>query len=277
MALRPRFLLLLGLIAVLLPGIRLEAQLRPLDPINWAVLQPDRTLSAEAGIGVYQDQRASLAGTEGQLLELGTFRLVWNTGRVGLEAAGTVRRVFEDETVFAAPVEGTRAPDGSRRTDSGDYRLATTVRLTPKRPDLIALLRFGTRLPTTDNVVGLERDQTDFFATVAGRIKRGGASISAETGVGIFGSSVVENFEQSDVWLYAISTAYQTRWITPSLELVGQADGLQGWTIRGTENLQELRMGVRVGDEFWVRLNGVKGLTPFSPQAGLVISAGMLR
>jgi hypothetical protein len=256
---------------------QLHAQLRPLDPINWWVMQPGRSVSAELGAEFLQGQRASLAGVEGELLELGKFRLIWQTGRVSLEAAGTVRRVFHDESVFAEPVEGTRPPNGSRRADSGDYRVATTVRLTPEHPDLMAALRFGARLPTTDNRVGLERDQTDFFALVAGRISRGGASLAAETGVGIFGTSVQEGFEQSDVLLYALTAQYETRGIAPSVALVGQADGLQGWTIRGNEDLRELRFGVRTTGRYWIRANLIRGLADFSPRNGLAVSAGLLR
>ncbi|MDQ3522009.1 MAG: hypothetical protein M3434_06715 [Gemmatimonadota bacterium] len=267
----------------LLPGLfmlfppQLNAQLRPLDPLNWWVMQPGKSVSAELGAEFLQGQRASLAGVEGELLELGKFRLVWQTGRVSLEAAGTLRRVFQDQSVFADPVEGTRASDGSRRIDSGDYRVATTVRLTPERPDLMAALRFGARLPTTDNRVGLERDQTDFFALVAGRIARGGASLAAETGVGIFGSSVQKGFEQSDVLLYALTAQYETPWLAPSVVLVGQADGLRGWTIRGNEDLRELRFGVRTTGRYWIRASLIRGLTDFSPRTGLAISAGLLR
>jgi hypothetical protein len=267
----------------LLPGLfmlfppQLNAQLRPLDPLNWWVMQPGKSVSAELGAEFLQGQRASLAGVEGELLELGKFSLIWQTGRVSLEAAGTVLRVFQDNSVFAEPVEGTRSPNGSRRTDSGDYRVSTTVRLTPERQDLMAALRVGTRLPTTDNRVGLERDQTDFFALVAGRIERAGASLAAETGVGIFGTSVQDGFEQSDVLLYALTAQYQTRWLAPSVALVGQSDGLRGWTIRGNEDLRELRFGVRTTGRYWARANLIRGLTDFSPRTGLVVSAGLLR
>ena len=263
--------------AGLLVPLQLRAQLRPLDPINWQVMQPGRSVSAELGAEALRGQRASLAGVEGDLLELGKFSLIWHTGRVSLEAAGTVRRFFQDKSVFAEPVEGTRAPNGSRRADSGDYRVATTVRLTPERPDLMAALRFGARLPTTDNRVGLERDQTDFFALVGGRIARGGASLEAETGVGIFGTSVQEGFEQSDVLLYAVTALYETRWLAPSVALVGQADGLRNWTIRGNEDLRELRFGVRTTGRYWIRVNVIRGLTDFSPRTGFVVTGGLLR
>lgn len=263
--------------SLILASPQLHGQLRPLDPVNWRVMQPGKSVAAELGAEFLQGQRASLAGVEGELLELGKFSLVWRTGRVSLEAAGTVHRVFEDESVFAEPVAGTRSPNGSRRIDTGDYRLATTVRLTPERPDVMAALRFGTRLPTTNNVVGLERDQTDFFALVAGRVAHGGASLAAEAGVGIFGTSVREGFEQSDVLLYAVTAQYETRWLAPSVALVGQADGLRGWTIRGNEDLRELRLGLRTSGDYWLQAHWIRGLTDFSPRTGFVVSAGLLR
>src|SRR5688500_4654699 len=72
------------------------AQLRPLEPIPWKVLTERETFRGHLGAAFLRDQRASLAGTSGDLWEVGNFSLAWRTGRVVLEAAGTAQRVFRD-------------------------------------------------------------------------------------------------------------------------------------------------------------------------------------
>src|SRR5262245_54555033 len=145
--------------------VPLSAQLRPLEPLPWDVLGQPATLHVSARSGWFDAQRASLAGTVGRLIELGEVRAVVRAGRVLLEFAGTPQRIFEDDSVFAAPAGGAEAPPVNRRRhDSGDYRVSTVIPLFDRRVQ--AVLRFGTRLPTTDNRIGLDRDQTDFFALV---------------------------------------------------------------------------------------------------------------
>jgi hypothetical protein len=270
-----RFVLLLG-VALSLGAQSAGAQLRPLDPLDWSVFDQDRTVSARIGAGVFHRQRASLAGTEGRLTELGNFSVVWRTGRVALEASGTVMRSFDDEAVFAEPVGGAETPDGAPRRDSGDYRVATAIRLTPADAAALVALRFGTRLPTTDNLVGLERDRTDFFGLISGRLRHGGLSLGAETGVGIHGSRDLE-YEQVDAWLYTVTAGYQHVWLTPFITVTGHWDGLRGWQIRGNEDLRELRLGVRAGTQHWLQACVVRGLTDFSPHSGLLLSAGFAR
>ena len=253
------------------------AQLRPLDPLVWEVLQPDRSFSGAMGVGVHQDQRASLAGTTGRLMELGNFQLTWRSGRIAVEAAGTVRRILEEEDRFANPAGGARAGLG-RRSDSGDYRLATTVVLTPARQpaDPVVVARFGTRLPTTDNRVGLERDQTDFFGLLGARTSRGRLALEGETGIGIYGTRDL-NFEQSDLWLYSIAARFRDGRVSSVLTILGQMDWSAGEPVRSNEDLAELRAAVSFGTRRWLRAEAVKGLTPFSPSAGLLLSAGVTR
>ena len=248
------------------------AQLRPLEAADWSVLD-GRGWHVEVGSGVYSGQRASLAGTEGRLWELGTFTVAVALGRVAVQVSGTALRTFRDEAVFAEPLDGTRPPDGRYRYDTGDYQLSTVVGLLPREGGFDALLRFGARLPTTDNGVGLERDRTDFFGTVAGRWARGPLALSAEAGIGILGTRDAR-MEQVDPVLYAASVAHRLGPVTPSLKIVGQHDTRAGAELRGTEDLSELRAGLRVHWEPWVELTVVRGLTAFSPDWGMAIRMG---
>lgn len=248
------------------------AQLRPLEAADWAALDGGGW-QLEVGSGVYSGQRASLAGTEGKLWEVGTFRAAVSLGRVALQLSGTAFRVFRDEAVFAEPLDGTRPPDGRHRIDTGDYQVSTLVGLLPDDRTFDALIRFGARLPTTDNGVGLERDRTDFFGTVAGRYTRGRLSAAAEAGIGIMGTRDAQ-MEQVDPILYAGSVAYRWGPVSPRLEVVGQHDTRSGSDLRGTEDLSELRAGLKVLGEPWVQLTLVRGLTAFSPDWGVTLRVG---
>jgi hypothetical protein len=165
------------------------------------------------------------------------------------------------------------ADDGERR-DAGDYRILTAVRLTREAAPVAAALRFGTRLPTTDNTVGLDRDATDFFATLGGRAARGRLALQAEAGVGIFGTRE-DAFEQDDLLIYAARSEYAAGPVVPMLTVVGQQVGTGHREIRGNESLGEVRLGVRAGRRRWLLAEAVAGYTDFSPGFGVLVSAGM--
>ncbi len=265
---------LIGLTLSIAPTV--DAQLRPLDPFDWRVLEGEGTVLVEAGAGWLDEQRASLAGTEGTLWEAGNFRAFWRTGRVVIEAGGTVRRIFRERSRFAAAEPFVTVDDDGRRADSGDYRIATGVRLTNEGAPVAALLRFGARLPTTDNRVGLDRDATDFFATIGGRTRKGPLALQAEAGVGIFGTRDPD-FEQDDLLVYAVKAEYHAGPIVPSFAVIGQQVGAGHSEIRGNESLGEVRAGLRVGRREFVRAEVVRGYTSVSPAWGVLVSAGVVR
>ena len=252
------------------------AQLRPLDQADWRLIEGRGTLAARGGFSHLKDQRASLAGTSGALWEAGLFTLAWRTGRVVLEASGTAQRYFREDEVFAAPYDDVDPSDDGRRHDSGDYRIGTSVRLTPERSPITAAVRFGTRLPTTDNETGLDRDAVDFFATVGLSSAIGPLALSAETGIGIHSTREVR-FEQEDVLVYSARAELPGYRISPSIEAVGQRHGPSHAAIRGVEDLGELRAGLRFGRRYYVSVEAVKGYETFSPSAGLIVTAGIRR
>jgi hypothetical protein len=251
----------------------LAAQLRPLDPVDWQAVAGAHDVSVQLGIGVFHGQRASLAGLEGRLVEAGEVRAGWRTGRVLIEAGGTVRRLFDDYARYAEPAGGARPPTGERLSDRGAWRIGTVVRLTePEAPALLAL-RFGTRLPNPDNRVGLDRDQTDFYALAGARLRQGGLSLGAELGLGINGTRDPE-YEQSDVVLYTAVAEWRHGAFSPRIALTGQHDGNRAILLRGNEDLSELRLGLRVGGRWWVAADAVRGLLPYSPSRGLTLAVG---
>ena len=253
-----------------------QAQLRPLDAMQSRLFIENATLAAEIGGSRLFDQRASLAGENGNLWELGTFTLAWRTGRVILEAAGTAQRFFRETSIFEPPYPDVEPADDRRRHDSGDYRVSTTVRLTPSTFPAAGTLRFGTRLPTTDNTTGLDRDAIDFFATVGLASTRGPLFVTGEAGLGIH-TTREARFEQDDLFLYALRGEYSLGPVSPTIAVIGQMHGSAHSAIRGVENLGEVRAGVRAGRRYFLRAEYVRGYEEFSPSDGFILTAGLIR
>ena len=252
-----------------------RAQLRPLEPLQWRLFTEGATLSASAGVARLNDQRASLAGETGNLWEAGNFSLGWRSGRFVLEAAGTAQRFFRRTSTFTSRYPDVEQAANGRRHDSGDYRVSTSVRLTPARWTVVGAARFGTRLPTTDNTTGLDRDAVDFFATIGGARSSGSLALTAEAGLGIH-TTREQQFEQDDLFLYAARVEYRLGPLIPSAAIIGQMHGTTHSEIRGVEDLGELRLGFRAGRHRWVRFEYVNGYERFSPSNGLIVTAGLL-
>lgn len=249
-----------------------RAQLRPLDPVDFRSFA-GAPVRVQIGVGRYADQYASLAGTRGTLWEVGNVHASIRSGRMIMEIGGTVQRFFKDGEVVAEPAGDARAPapDGKRH-DAGDYRVGTVLRLTSLQSRTLATLRFGTRLPTTDNRVGLDRDATDFYTTLAAHTLLGRVALGVEAGLSINGTRKA-TYEQSDVLVYALSAEVRGARITPSFAILGQQD-FQEFAVRGNEDLAEIRAGVRLGDTRWLNATWVHGFSDASPSNGLQISLG---
>lgn len=263
----------LAIAALVVPAYASEAaaQLHPYEPLEWSLFRERRAAVAYFGAALFFDQRASLAGQAGSLYELGRLGGAIRTGRIVLSAEGTAFRALRDPDRFAEPY-GDADADG-KLADAGDFLVSTAVRLTPDDAPVTATLRFGTRLPTTDNQVGLERDATDFFAFFGGAGERRGVRASAEMGVGIHGTREPA-YEQSDVFVYLVGLEFVDAPGRPSVLLLGHADGLSDRAIRGSEELAQLRLRLRSAGDVWIRGEVSRGLTPFTGAWGLIASVG---
>lgn len=250
----------------------LQAQLRPLEPMNWAALEnPGATV--ELGASVLDGQYAPLAGTRGRLWELGTVELTWSVGRASVTAAGSTRLIFHDRTVVAPPTGDARPPDGSVRRDRGVLSISAALLLAGS-PDSRALgLRLGARLPTGENTVGLSRDQTDFFTSLAGAWSPGAWRISGEAGLAILGTRQRWQ-EQVDQLLFATRVLRDLGDWRPYAEVVGRHDTRPGEEIRGVESLGEVRIGTYLGRRRWLRVEALRGWTRQGPDWGVRLLVG---
>jgi hypothetical protein len=250
-------------------------QLRPTGPVEWDIFENVRPWAFGLGVGLIEGQRASLAGTTGDLLEGGNFRIAYRSGRIGLEFTGTLARRFRDEAILRSPAPGTDGPTGKIRHDAGDVLATTLIRLNGADSPFLVALRFGTRLPTTSNEPGLDRDRTDFFTTLAARYRVGRFAVSAETGLGIL-STRVDGIDQLDVQNFSAGVESRVGPVIATASIVGQDDWHRR-VVRGNEDLSELRFGLRAGDRQWVSVTAVKGIAQFSPGYGVLVMLGVRR
>ncbi|HUF49332.1 MAG TPA: SURF1 family protein [Longimicrobiales bacterium] len=263
--------LLLGMLLAL-GAHPVHAQLRPLEPFDWRIFDDGFVVSAAAGMGMLWGQRASLAGSEGRLIEGGIYELTARSDRMAVTASGTAVWHFVETRQTGPPAHGVLAASDGVRSEVGVATVATAVDLSLPRWTTGLVLRFGATIPTTSDESGLDRDRTDFFATIAVHHPLGPLSLWMENGVGINGTTSSE-YPQSDVWNYAFGASYALRTVRPSALLVGRQDG-HSWIVRGNEDLRELRFGIEAGHQRWIAIHYIRGLTAYSPRHGFRVGAG---
>ncbi|CAN5884192.1 hypothetical protein BH23GEM9_BH23GEM9_00050 [soil metagenome] len=253
-----------------------SAQLRPLDPLEWRVFDDRTWLAAGLGMGVLWEQPATLAGTRGTLLEAGAWDITFRSGRMAISLGGTALWRMTDEVEEMPPIGTSRPPDGTARQEVGRAQASTLLRLSPDSWPFDVVVRFGTTLPTSSDESGLERDRTDFFALAGLRYRHDRLTLAAENGVAINGT-VVPEYPQSDSWTYSFTAAYRLHGMATAVaSVVGQEDGLRHSHIRGNEDLRELRVGLDMGRDRWLRVRYIRGLRDLSPAHGVRVSAGFL-
>jgi surfeit locus 1 family protein len=264
---------LIALALIASPG-RAAAQLRPLEPLDWRIFDEPVVLLGAAGSGLLWDQPATLAGTRGTLLEIGTYSLALRSARIAIQVDGTALWHLTEHDTITAPDDVVEPSDGVRQ-EAGLAFASTAFRFSPDSWPADLVLRFGATIPTTSNESGLERDRTDFFALLGARYRRGALELSAENGLGINGTRR-PGLPQSDVWTYAFGAAYSVRSLALAAEFIGRQDG-HSYVIRGNEDLRELRAGFDLGRAHWVSVRYIRGMADnASPDHGLRVSAGFL-
>jgi hypothetical protein len=252
------------------------AQLRPVDPIDWAGFEEARGSVALGGT-LLSGQRAAFLGTAGRLVEVGALELTFRVDRLLLHVVASPYQRFTGSDRFAEPAVGVERRDGAR-VDAGSVVASTTVPLggsgaRTARAQQFAL-RFGMRLPTHDDAIGLERDETDVFATFGTRRVVGAWDVAGEVGFGIFGVRSPTG-GQTDPILYAASIRRDGALLRPYLEWTGHHDTRAQGAPRGNENLSEVRIGVEVGNRWWLDAQAIAGLSTFSPDAGGRVRVGL--
>jgi hypothetical protein len=272
----PRIVVPPAIAAIILLGgaAPVNAQLRPLDPMEWSIFDDDVRVAASVGTSILWDQAATLAGTRGRLHEVGNYTAAFRSGRFAMSLGGTALLRYHDRERYAEPIGAARAPNGSVREDAGRAIAATLVRLSEHHWPVDLVVRFGSVIPTTSDDAGLDRDRTDFFALLGARYQRGDLAVSMENGVGINGT-VHADYPQSDVWTYQFGLSWGNPRFRGVAALVGHQDGMRR-TVRGNEDQREARIGVDVGRTRSFAIRYVIGLAEHSPRSGISVRGSIL-
>ncbi len=253
------------------------AQMRPLDPIEWEAFSAPGG-RASLGLAVLSGQRAALLGSKGRLLDLGMVSAAFRVDRVVITVLGSARRAFDQQERYSEPAEGVR-PGDDDRSDAGTVTIATTVALgVPAGGDpgtASWAARFGVRLPTTDDREGLERDETDVFASVGGRHRTDAWELAGELGASIFGVHG-NRFAQTDPYQYAAAVRMLGRRARPYAHVTGHVDTRTHGPPRGNDNLSEVRVGAEIGGRRWIDAAAILGLSRHSPAWGVRVRAGIV-
>jgi hypothetical protein len=253
------------------------AQQRPLVTEDVEPVKPG-AVRFEAGFDFLQEKDYPVSGLNGDLARLGLVSLTFGlASNVEAEIGGAIRNRLKINRQFrASSVPLQFDPTGSSTSDTGDFYLATKIKLrseTRRAPGLG--FRFGVELPNSNQSRGIGLNQTNFFATVLVAKSLGKARLIGNLGLGILSAPVdasgnISPFTQNDVALFGLAGTYQ---FNSRFALVSEVNGRYSARRNaplGTESDGAARLGVRIraGGLYW-DIAGIRGLYPRSESSGV--------
>ena len=260
---------------VLVFAISASAQQRPLITEDVDVLPPG-VIRIEAGIDFLQNAQFPASGLTGDLTRIGVIGInIGLSPNVEFQIEGVAQNFLSINTATAtSPIPRDFAPGANSTNDTGDFTLATKIKLrneTRRGPSLG--FRFGVELPNSNETRGLGLNQTNAFGVilVGKKFGRGGRlNTFGNIGIGIL-SAPLERFTQNDVLLYGVAGIFRlNNRVSIASEINGRANTRRGRAPLGTEPLSEARLGLQVrGAGLRFDFAGIKGLTDFSPRSGI--------
>ncbi|MBL8151127.1 MAG: transporter [Blastocatellia bacterium] len=249
-----------------------NAQQRPLLTEDVDIIEPG-SVRTQIGFELLQKQKFGISGLEGDLSRLGVIDMaIGLSPNVQFEIEGTLRQYLSIDKFGPSQIPLNISTNSLSTSDVGDFTLATKIKLrneTARTPSLG--FRFGVQLPNTNQAKGLGTNSTNFFATVlAGKkLLSNRLNLFGNLGLAIL-NAPTQQFSQNDVMLYGIAGIYK---FNKRINLVGEVNGRYSFRKApvGTEDISEARFGFQLfagGLRF--DLAGVKGMTDFSPNSGIV-------
>jgi hypothetical protein len=251
-----------------------HAQQRPLITEDVDVLEPG-SLRIQVGIDFMQDAKFPTSGLTGDLTRVGVIGVhVGLSPNVEFSIEGVAQNFLSINTHGTSAVPLGLAPGDSSTNDTGDFRLATKIKLrneTRRGPSLG--FKFGVELPNSNESRGIGLNQTNAFGIILMGKKfgrDGRLNTFGNLGLGIY-TAPTRLFTQNDMLLYGLGGIFRVnKTVNLAAEVNGRANTRGGAAPLGTESLGEFRFGLQVkaaGLRFDAA--GIKGLTEFSPRSGV--------
>ena len=166
------------------------AQQRPLLTEDVDVLEPG-TLRVEAGIDFVQDAKFPASGLTGDLTRVGVIGVhVGLSPNVEFSIEGVAQNFLSINTRRAGAIPLEVAPGANSTNDTGDFRLATKIKLRNETRRGPALgFQFGVELPNSNESRGIGVNQTNGYGVLGvGRQvgREGGLVRVGRLGVGMY-------------------------------------------------------------------------------------------
>ncbi len=252
-----------------------HAQQRPLLTEDVDVLPPG-SARIEVGLDFLQNAKFPASGLTGDLTRIGVIGInIGLSPNVEFQLEGVARNFLSINSASpSAPIPRGFAPGMNSTNDTGDFSLATKIKLrneTRRAPSLG--FRFGVQLPNSNETRGIGVNQTNAFGMILIGKKFGGDgrfNTFGNLGVAIL-TAPTRPFTQNDVLLYGLAGIYR---VNDQLNIAGEVNGRantrRGGAPLGTEPQSEARLGIQLkASGLRFDFAGIAGLTDFSPRSGV--------
>ena len=253
-----------------------SAQQRPLITEDVDIIPPG-SMRIEAGIDFLQGARYTVSGLTGDLTRVGVIGI--NIGfapNIEFQIEGVAQNFLSINSRGPSAVNLSLAPGANSANDTGDFTLATKIKLrneTPRGPSLG--FRFGVQLPNSNQSRGIGLNQTNAFGSVLVGKKfgqDGRLNTFGNLGIAIL-TSPTELFSQNDVVTYGAAGIFRVnRQFSIAGEVNGRANMRPGDGPLGTESQAEARLGMQIrASGLRFDFAGIKGLTRFTHDTGVTV------
>ena len=268
--------LLLPTIAIVALAISANAQQRPLITEDVDIIPPG-TLRIEAGLDFLQGAKYPVSGLTGDLTRVGVIGVsVGLSPNVEFQIEGVAQNFLSVNTRGPSAIPLTLAPGVNSVNDTGDFTLATKIKLRAESPHGPSLgFRFGVQLPNSNQARGIGLNQTNAFGSILVGKKfgpDGRFNTFGNLGIAIL-TAPTTLFTQNDVITYGLAGIFRVnKQFSVAGEVNGRANTRPGDGPLGTESQAEARLGMQIrASGLRFDFAGIKGLTNFTHNSGVTI------
>ncbi|MGI8917090.1 MAG: hypothetical protein ACR2H6_00720 [Pyrinomonadaceae bacterium] len=268
--------LLIVTFAIATLGTFTNAQQRPLLTEDVDIIPPG-TLRIEAGIDFLQGAKYPVSGLTGDLTRVGVIGVsVGLSPNVEFQIEGVAQNFLSVNSRGASAIPLTLAPGVNSVNDTGDFTLATKIKLRAESPHGPSLgFRFGVQLPNSNQSRGIGLNQTNAFGSilVGKKFGRDGRfNTFGNLGIAIL-TAPTTLFTQNDVLTYGLAGIFRVnKQFSVAGEVNGRANTRPGDGPLGTESQAEARLGMQIrASGLRFDFAGIKGLTNFTHNSGVTI------
>ena len=272
--LSPRVLLIAFLI--LGTSLSISGQQRPLITEDVDIIPPG-TIRIEAGIDFLQGAKYPVSGLTGDLTRVGVIGInVGLSPNVEFQIEGVAQNFLSINSRGPSAIPLDLAPGVNSANDTGDFTLATKIKLRTETPHGPSLgFRFGVQLPNSNQARGIGLNQTNAFGSilVGKKFGRDGRfNAFGNLGLAIL-TAPTSLFSQNDVITYGLAGIFRVnKQFSVAGEVNGRANTRPGDGPLGTESQAEARLGMQIrASGLRFDFAGIKGLTNFTHNSGVTI------